>query len=311
MGIVYKKIFKFIFKLAVSLLFVAWLVLKIDWKEVLTYAAKISLLQIVLYVGILLVGMIISSYKWKILAEFKGFKFPLEKYFQLYLTGTFINNFFPSFIGGDTYKAYQIGKAEKKYVAAGATVVMDRITGLVAALALSIVFAFLNWRVVTAHQTLEYILFAAVLIFVGILTFPYVARMNFWKGMSKKIPKAVSDIVDDFAQYQGSLALKKAFFLAIAFSLVGIALVNYVLFWSLGIRVGIIDYLTVIFLISFISALPISINNIGVKEWAYVTFFGFFGVSASAVITVALLSRILQMIVSFVALPAYLKSKKA
>jgi predicted SPOUT superfamily RNA methylase MTH1 len=47
-----------------------------------------------------------------------------------------------------------------------------------------------------------------------------------------------------------------------------------------------------------------------VKEWAYVTFFGFFGVSAAVVITVAILSRFLQMLLSFFALPVYLRNKK-
>jgi uncharacterized protein (TIRG00374 family) len=310
MKLLNNKLVKFSAKLLISLAFVVWLLLKINWGEVLGYASRVSLLQIILYIVVLLIGMIISSYKWKILSEFKGFKFPLEKYFQLYLTGTFINNFFPSFIGGDTYKAYQIGRNEKKYIAASATVVMDRITGLLAALALSVVFAFLNWRMVAQHQTLLYIFDGAALGLVAILMVPFIVKLKFWKNVSKKIPNKISEIINDFVEYRGSRALNKALILAIVFSLIGLAGVNYVLFWSLGINVGIIDYLTVIFLISFISALPISINNIGVKEWAYVTFFGFFGVSASAVITVALLSRILQMIVSFAALPAYLKSKQ-
>jgi len=310
MNIKYNKTLKFALKLLVSLFFISWLVLKIDWAEVLGYAAKISIWQIVLYVAVLLVSMAISAYKWKILAEFKGFKFPLEKYFELYLTGTFINNFFPSFIGGDTYKAYQIGKGEKKYLAASATVVMDRITGLAAALALSVVFAFANWQVVVSHQILLYLLAGTILALIGILILFFTAKMTFWKSITAKIPQKITEVIVDFAQYWGSAALGKAFLLAIVFSLIGIAGVNYVLFWSLGIQVGIINYLTVIFLISFISALPVSINNIGIKEWAYVTFFGFFGVSASAVITVALLSRILQMVVSFAALPAYLRNKK-
>lgn len=305
-----KKIIKFFIKLLVSLVFVAWLVLKIEWNEVLLNVQRISLWQIFLYLTILLASMAISVYKWKILAEFKGFEFSFGKYFELYLTGTFINNFFPSFIGGDTYKAFRIGHGDKKYIAASATVMMDRITGLVAALALSIFFALLNWKVVVQYQTLMYVLEVAALAMIGILLLPLAAKMSFWKMCAKKMPKKISEIVNDFAQYRGSAALGKAFVLGLVFSLVGLASLNYVLFWSLGIKVGIINYLTVIFLISFISALPVSINNIGIKEWAYVTFFGFFGVSASAVVTVALVSRALQMLVSFAALPAYLKNKK-
>jgi hypothetical protein len=68
--------------------------------------------------------------------------------------------------------------------------------------------------------------------------------------------------------------------------------------------------MSVIFLISIISALPISINNIGLKEWAYITFFGIFGLSSGAVIAVSIISRFIQMAVSFTAMPIYLKSKK-
>ena len=287
----------------------AWLVFKIDWKEVLFYTQKISLGQIVLYVGVLLVGMMISAWKWKILAEFKSFNLSLAKSFQLYLAGTFINNFMPSFIGGDTYRAYQIGKEEKKYSSAAASVVMDRITGLLGAMILSVIFAVLNWRVVVIHSVLLLIIGIVVLCLIGVLSMKVVVKFSLWKKIAGFLPKKLLEVVKDFMQYQGSAALGKSVVIAILFSLVGLAGVNGILFWALGIKLGILNYLTVIFLISIISALPVSINNIGIKEWAYVTFFGFFGVSASAVVTVALVSRILQMIVSFTALPAYLKSR--
>ncbi len=78
----------------------------------------------------------------------------------------------------------------------------------------------------------------------------------------------------------------------------------------MGIQIGIIDYLSVIFLISIVSSVPITINNIGIKEWAYITFFGFFGAPAAAVISVAIISRTIQMLLSFFALPIYLSEKK-
>jgi hypothetical protein len=70
-----------------------------------------------------------------------------------------------------------------------------------------------------------------------------------------------------------------------------------------------LDYLSIVFLISIVSAIPVSINNIGIKEWAYITFFGFFGIASSGALVAALLSRIVQMLISFAALPYYLKNK--
>lgn len=304
------KIFKFFLKLAVSLFFVAWLVLKVNWREVLDYASQISLVQIILYVAVLLFGMMISAYKWRVLAQFKDFDFPLKKYFQLYLTGTFLNNFFPSFIGGDTYRAYQLGKPERKYISATATVVMDRVTGLLGAMILSVVFAVINWEVVWQHQILLLIVAIVVAILLGVLSLKFIVRFTFWKKLAEHTPKKVLEVIKDFAQYQESSTLKTALLVSIVYGLVGLALVNWVLFSALGIKIGILNYLTVIFLISIVSSLPVSINNIGIKEWAYVTFFGFFGVSASAVVTIAIISRVLQMLVSFVALPMYLDSKR-
>ena len=306
----HKKYLKFALKLLVSLIFVAWLVLKIDWKSVLLYTEHISLLQIIMYVAVLIFGMVISAYKWRILAEEKKFNLPLVSYFQYYLAGTFINNFFPSFIGGDTYRAYQIGRGEKRYSAAAATVVMDRITGLLGAMILSIFFAILNWKVIAQHHVLLVILIIVAGILLGMSVLGPITRLGIWKHFSRYVPKKIQEVIKDFADYRGTSALWKSMLGAIIYSLVGLGLVNYILFWALGIKIGALDYLTVIFLISIVSSIPVSINNIGIKEWAYVTFFGFFGVSASAVVTVSLVSRVLQMIVSFTALPSYLKNKK-
>ncbi len=304
------KIFKFLLKLTVSLFFIAWLVLKIKWGEVLNHALQIAWWQIVLYVAVLLLGMVISAYKWEMLARAKGFNFPLKKYFQLYLTGTFLNNFLPSFIGGDTYRAYQIGKPERKYIAATSTVMMDRVTGLLGAMILSVFFAVLNWRVVIEHRPLLLIAGIALVVLLGVLATGLVVKLPFWKLLAKFTPKKILEVIKDFGQYQGSVALKKALWLSVGYGLIGLALVNYVLFSALGIQLSLLNYLTVIFSVSIVSSIPVSVNNIGIKEWAYVTFFGLFGVSASAVVTIAIISRVLQMLVSFVALPMYLKSKR-
>lgn len=302
-----KKVIKFILKLAISLLFAAWLVFNIDWNQTLLYIGKISPWQVVLYGMVLLAGMGISALKWQILTQIKGFRMSFGRCFELYLAGTFINNFMPSFIGGDTYKAYQIGKSDKKYIAAAATVVADRITGLLGAMFLSVFFAALNWRTVADHKILASIVGIIFLLLMAILFLKMIGRLSFWK---KYIPEKIFKIVKDLAEYENDKKMiPKVFLLSIFYNLFGLGIVNYVLFWSLGIQIGILDYLTVIFLISIVSALPVSINNIGIKEWAYVTFFGFFGVASSAVVAVALISRIIQMVVSFGALPYYLKNK--
>ncbi|MFH0969508.1 MAG: lysylphosphatidylglycerol synthase transmembrane domain-containing protein, partial [Patescibacteria group bacterium] len=123
------KTFKFAIKATVSLGFIAYIVFKVNWLDVLNDVKRVEWWQAIIYIVILLFGMLISSYKWKILADCKNFNFTLFDYFKFYLAGTFINNFMPSFIGGDTYKAYQVGKEDRRFTEAASTVMIDRITG--------------------------------------------------------------------------------------------------------------------------------------------------------------------------------------
>ncbi len=309
MKINYKKFTKLTLKLFVSLAFVAWLVLQTNWSEVGEYVQKISIIHVVAYVGVLLLGMAVSSWKWKILLDHKEIHISLKKSFQLYLTGAFINNFMPSTIGGDTYRTYQVGKENKRYSAVGSTVIFDRFTGFFALMLLTGIIAIFQWQEISRYAELRFSVIGILLLMHGFIFFGILTRFSFWKKLSIKFPVIIQRLGNELSHYRQENIYLKVIGISVIFSLIGVALLNWILFAGLGISVGIMQYLSVIFIISIISALPISINNIGLKEWAYVTFFGFFGVAASAVVTVALVSRILQMLVSFVALPMYLRNK--
>jgi glycosyltransferase 2 family protein len=304
------KTLKFLLKAAVSLGFVAWIVLKTNWPDVLTNIGRIKVWQIAIYITAVLAGMLISAYKWKMLAEHKKINRPLKDFFKLYLAGTLINNLMPSFIGGDTFRAYQIGKDGKKYMEAASTVLIDRITGFVGASILVLIFSLINIKVILQNNILILInSLLLVSLFFDVLI-AKARKFAFRPGVSKYIPDKLTELIKELDHYSnGSGILSRAVIWSVLFAIVGVAAANYVLFLSLGAKIGILNYLCVIFLISIVSAIPISINNIGIKEWAYVTFFGFFGVNSSVVVAIAIVSRFLQMLLSFLALPAYLESK--
>ncbi|NCU42179.1 MAG: flippase-like domain-containing protein, partial [Candidatus Moranbacteria bacterium] len=92
-------------------LFLAYVLFRmIDWNESWELVRSVDFGFLFFYTFLLIVGIGISSYKWKQLADFLGFTFPFGRYFQWYLAGTFVNNFFPSIVGGDTYRAFSLGK---------------------------------------------------------------------------------------------------------------------------------------------------------------------------------------------------------
>jgi len=305
------KTFKFILKTGVSLSFLAYVVVKVNWSEVFRNILSISPWLVILYMAVLTIGMVMSSYKWKFLAEYKKFKFSLFDYFKYYLAGTFINNFMPSFIGGDAYKSYQIGQKDKRYVEATSTVFVDRITGLVGAIFLALAFSLLNIRNVLKSDTLIIVNILVVLSFSSDVIIAGMKKSEFWKGLARKfLPGKILHLIKEIYSYGDDKKLiKRAVWWAMFYDVIGIALVNYILFWAFNIHIGPLNYLSAVFLTSIVASIPISINNIGIKEWSYIAFFGAFGADPSAVITVSILSRFLQMFVSLFALPVYLKDK--
>jgi glycosyltransferase 2 family protein len=307
-----KKTVKFIIKLLISLAFIAWLVFKVNWDEVFDYLAQVKLWQILAYIFFYLIGIWISAVKWKNLADYKKIKTNIKECYQYYLAGTLVNNFLPSFVGGDTFRSYQLGKTnEGKYVEAASTVLVDRITGFIGVMVMVLLFSVINIKTTLANPLLIVINILIVLSFVPDVFIVVARKFRFWKKIKQIIPQIIIQIFQEIRGYsQNHAVLKKAILWGMLFNFVGVAMANFVLFYAFGIKINIIDYLTVIFMISIISAIPISINNIGVKEWAYITLFGLFGINSAAVVSIAILSRFLQMAVSFLALPVYLRSKE-
>ncbi|HHX58360.1 MAG TPA: flippase-like domain-containing protein [Candidatus Moranbacteria bacterium] len=304
-----KKRLKFIFKAVVTLLFLWWVIFKVDWWAAWESLQAIRWYHLLIYTGLYYAGLFFSAIKWKILAETKGFKHSTQKYFNLYYSATFVNNFAPSFIGGDAYKSYELGKEGKRFKSATSSVVIDRIAGLIGAMILAVFFFGLNFQSLQQHKLIVLInlgIVSGIVAFLLILKFP-----QCYSFLPLKIRKLVDRVVNEVKSYQhNSGALFRSILFSFWFNLFGVLLANAVLFWALGVNVGWLNYLSVIFLIGIVSSTPITINNIGIKEWAYITFFGLFGASATAMVTVVLLSRFLQMFFSFLAWPIFMRREE-
>jgi len=307
-----KKIAKFTLKLLISLGLLAWVIFKVEWAQTWVYLQRVQIWQVALYLFLVLFGMVVSSHKWQLLAKFKGINQPFFDYFKFYLTGTFVNNFMPSFLGGDTYRAYQIGRPEKKYAEAASTVVIDRVTGLIAATILALLFSLLNLEIVLKNNLLIFMNLAIIGSLVFDLILMRVKKIAYLQKLAGRfLPEKILHFLRELEAYSHDHGvLWRAIGWGCVFTFFGMAMSNYVLMLALGVHISLLNYLSVIFLITIVSSIPITINNIGLKEWAYVTFFGLFGVNSSLIIIVAILGRFLQMALSFTALPMYLKSRK-
>ena len=297
-------------KVIVSSLLVYVLIVNVDWQEVWGYIVGANKYFVVAYVMFYFIGILISARKWQVLAQFKNFKNKYPFYFKSYLLGTFLNNFFPSFVGGDTYRVYSLGKPVSKISESSTTIVADRMSGLVGIMILSIIFAMLNYGILMQHNSIVIIILILIVAMIGIVIGIRFFLSKFIQYFIKFLPQFVQKYTTQLSEFRNHNILVKTLLYSFLFAIVGIAIPNYLLFHAIGVDITVFDFMSVIFLSSILAAVPISMGNIGVKEWAYVFLFSIFGIGASAAVTVVILSRVLQMIISFVAIPFYLQNKK-
>ena len=306
-----KKISLPIFKFLVSLLFIAWLIYKVKWPVVLSYFRELDIWWMFAFTFLYALGVVISSYKWKILADFKKIPVKFYELFKIYLTGAFINNFFPSIIGGDTYRAYTLGKiSNKKYVEATSTVLVDRISGFLGVMVLILIFSLFSLDIVLKNPLLIIVNIIIILSF-GFEFFIMILRMlPIWNFVKRFIPQSILHLIKDLSSYRQYRILAKSLLWGIIFNFIGIGISTWMLFLDLHIAISFFHFMIAVSIVSIVSSIPISIGTIGIKEWSYITFFGIFGVNGEAAISIAIFGRFLQMLVSFFAVPFYLEEKQ-
>ena len=298
-------------KVLVTMGLVLWLIERVDWAVVGEKIANVSWPLILLYIVLQLCGNAISAKKWQIIASFKGLSFSVDEGFFTYMTGAFINNFLPSTIGGDAYRSLWLAKRSEAKAAAVSTVVFDRFTGLWMMAFFALVFSIFLVPFYRKSFPLVVTLISLTVFFVVDVIITYMYCRPWFHRFIERLPfYRVRRILEEVIFYTKKHIWLRTSFWAGLFVVVGIGLTNFVLFHALGSDIGILRFLSVIFLVTIISNIPISINNIGIKEWAYVTFFALVGVSPETAITVALLSRFLQMFISFIALPQYWRTRE-
>jgi uncharacterized protein (TIRG00374 family) len=232
----------------------------------------------------------------------------LESY-KRYITGAFINTFLPSTIGGDTYRALALAGKDGSKKDAAATVVVDRVSGLIATMFLAVIFGFANE---TARSN-EWFLGIIILMALGLFCFIallFLTNTRIIKKTYSYLPGFLKPLLASLNSFKNKKVFSLTALWSLMFSFAGPGVMNYLMFLAFGIDISITDYLAVVFAANIIIALPISVGNIGLKEWAYVTLFGMFGISAPQAVAVVILGRFLMMAVNATALPMYLKEKR-
>ena len=274
--------------------------------------------------GTLFVGIVclLGVLRWQILLRVQGLELPLARVNSIWFIGMFFNAFMLGSTGGDVIKAwYAAHETHHKKAEAIATVVVDRIIGLLALFVIALVMMGIFYHRVFDDVRLRIFVWLTLGL---ILSTVAVTALSFWKGFADKLPRLrtrlrrlpkyemLKRLVEAFRAYaRHPLVLVQTTLLSFGVH-IAIMLAIYFVARGLGIVTsgGVLDYFLYLPIINSVTAIPITISGFGVREWMYAEMFSEVGVAASQAIALSLLGYIAQLIWSIVGGAFFLTHRK-
>ncbi len=295
-------------KYIVSIVLLTLLIVHIDWSAVGQEIISLQWRWLLLYSALIIGGNVLSAYRWYILAQKQGFSHSTGRFVRWYITGTFINNFLPSFLGGDAYRAYMLGRSHNNAtIPAIFTVIVDRAIGLLAGVFIALL-AGGTWAMTSTEKVVTSFAYGAFIVmaiaaFLGTLLLSY--RITIIDFFMRILPRRYRDYAILMRRYSTPTLIYSTL-LGMLFMLFGVVAANYILFLALGTLPPLVPFVFFVMIASIIAAAPVSIGNIGIKEWSYITLFGTIGVGAPTAVTVVIIGRVMQALISCIGIPLYL-----
>lgn len=283
-------------KLLFGLLLLAALTYFVDWRESLLILKGISLYWIAVLLLLSFILIAISCIKWRMFLRARGVDVSLGKLIDLYLIGYFFNNFAPSNVGGDLARSYILGSHIGSQSNSFGTVFLERFTGYAALIGMALIAACVRPELLVNHSLAVLLGFMAaglggmLVLLVSSSAQAWANRMLDRLKKNRFTEKLRSFLEVVFAFQAQRVTLIKAMLLSVLFHLFTI-INTQVACLALGLEVNIFDLAVVVPVVLLISAIPISMNALGLMEGAFVFFLGMAGLEAASALSVALVLR--------------------
>ncbi len=251
----------------------------------------------VLFVAFLMLwtGHFICVLRWRMLMRPVMPVEPLPSLCSIYCIGLFFNFTFPTSVGGDVVKVYYAGKPSKLYSQSFAATFMDRDAGMLAMLSVACIAVI--WNPVHLPRIPEtFIVWAAFAFFavVNLAVFTPPLHRLLSRMLIRHNLGSIGSRVDALSEAFGVLrrhpeTLAGSFVISVANQLVVIAVVWFIA-EGLRIQLPFTYFLILVPIITIVSMVPISINGMGLREFAFTSLFGTLGIPASSCIALGLLT---------------------
>lgn len=280
--------------LGVALL--AWVFRQVHWKELLERLAHAEHRWLVAALLVNSAGNILGAWRWRLLLAAVGRRVSGVYLFGSYFVGLFFNNFLPSNVGGDVVRAAAARKKGGGSFTQHITVVLvERMIGLLATLCLGGIAALAGHAAWLGSRATWALIAALALSATGLFVALDARSRGFVHRVVPRLPGAfvrrtVGKMIDAFEMFSRAPgALLANFVLSLGFQFLLI-----VHFWLIQFAFGEHEpfrtFLVVVPLVFTAMMVPVGLNGLGVREWAFVALLTRAGFDPATALALSLVS---------------------
>jgi uncharacterized protein (TIRG00374 family) len=284
---------KTLLRLAVTLVLLAWVVRQVDLSSTLDLIRHADRRWIAAGALIHVFGFVCTVWRWRIILRAMGAHVAFRQLNRLALIGTFFSMFLPASIGGDIAKLLMLSELGPRRELATASVMVDRLVGLAFIVGLGLCSALALPETRADGAVLGALLLSAVAFVAGVLVLLNRRALEMATAMlPERLRKRVAQPARDTQSHLRAIVSQPFVLLRtlVTSTAVQLAICSsaFCAGQAFGIAAGPLTYLAIVPISMAVTALPISINGLGVQDRAMLTLFALVGVPAAQSLTLSL-----------------------
>ncbi len=235
---------KSLIQIIISILLIAFIIYNVGPEKIWHQFSHMNLFLALFAIILDAFGVVISAKKWQILLQSKKIHIPFLRIWKHYYIGVFFNAFLPTSIGGDAIKAYNLSKELDRKIEAVSSVVMERLTGLIAIVSIGALAILLGPNLLRLNVLLitVFVIIRGPIILMIFIFKTTVIEKIIQRPFFSRFPKIKQTAVDTYYSLKEYSGRKKFLYISLAISFAYhtlLILINYVLALSLGLIINI------------------------------------------------------------------------
>lgn len=282
-----KGLWGLVFRGIVTVLIIAYLVLKVHWPELVAQLVRADFLWLTLACFLFGVVYLLAALRWWFLMQVQEIHLPLKVATALTFIGQFFNSFLLGAVGGDIIKALYLEKyAPNQRTHATLSIIMDRVMGLLILICASLLVIPWQFQFLMRGDLAHSIMLGMLVIFslcgaIGLIMVitPFHRLPPAIRTLWHKIPHRhiLELVMAGFRQHGVALKLTLASLAAGTVMTAVLITACYCIGVGIGLTVTYLQMLVIMTIVTCVISLPISIGGHGVREGIFVIMFTAFG----------------------------------